>query len=181
VCVSLNGLASPGEPGDVGIDPHFAIPIVAVQDVILIYRSRNGVLNDHNSPLSVGRQLGTGLPVVQVRRDGVIAPRDRRNCHGRSLMCELLMNAVAPLSWSQVNDAPVHRRCRWHAKDMGNGRSDIDISHLRQSSLPDMRSGGIENRAHAQQLRVIAMRTVKVGERQDRLRGNWITLIAWTA
>jgi glycerophosphoryl diester phosphodiesterase len=56
------GISTPGEPGDVGIGPHFAFPFVTIEDVVLFDRSRIGVLNDNNYPFSVGRHVGAGLP-----------------------------------------------------------------------------------------------------------------------
>jgi glycerophosphoryl diester phosphodiesterase len=57
-----NGLAGPGDEGDVGLGEQFAFPFITIEDVFVADENHIGVLNDNNYPFSIGRHVGTEMP-----------------------------------------------------------------------------------------------------------------------
>jgi glycerophosphoryl diester phosphodiesterase len=67
-------ISSSGDPGDVGIGKAFAFPFVTIENVVVLDRNIIGVINDNNSPFSVGCHIATGQPddtefiIIQLER-----------------------------------------------------------------------------------------------------------------
>jgi glycerophosphoryl diester phosphodiesterase len=55
-------ISPPGQPCDVGLGEDFSFPFTTIEDVVVLDRYKLGVINDNNSPSSIGRHVGSGAP-----------------------------------------------------------------------------------------------------------------------